>query len=113
MSAEATNHKRKRNLSENTFSDEYEDIICDLAQLNFANNNKMLTEIYKKISIIEKKMDHFDKINIKMEALQKNIERILVEKDYLIDSLKDEIKGLRDEIKYTDNKSHDNSSYFY
>lgn len=114
MSAEATNYKRKRNLSEDTFSDEYEEIICDLAQLNFSSNNKMLTEIYKKISILEKKMDHFDKINIKIEALQKNIDKIFVEKDYVIDSLKDEIKGLRDEIKYSGaNKSHDNSSYFY
>jgi len=114
MSSDATNYKRKRNLSEDTCSDEYEDIICDLAHLNFANNNKMLTEIYKKISILEKKMDNFDKIHIKMEILQKNIDKIFVEKDYVIDSLKDEIKGLRDEIKYSSaNKSHDNSSYFY
>ena len=76
MSTESINYKRKRNLSEDTCSAEYEDIICDLAQLNFSSNNKMLTEIYKKISILEKKMDHFDKIHIKMGILQKNSESV-------------------------------------
>ena len=55
------------------------------------NNNKLLREILHKINNLEKKFEEVGKTNIKIDELKKNIDTSLIEKDYVIDQLKEEV----------------------
>ena len=101
---------------ENNYSnklDEVNNMIKDLNDLKFDNQNKdILLEILKKINILESQFDNFNKLYSKINIMEKNIEKILVEKDYIIDGLKDEINSLKNDIKET-KYNNENKLYNY
>ena len=100
-------------LEENNKLDEVNNIIKDLNDLKFDNQNKdILLEILKKINILESKFDNINKLYNKINIMEKNIEKILVEKDYIIDGLKDEINSLKNDIKET-KYNNENKLYNY
>ena len=106
---------------------------------NDYDNYKLLLEINKKITHIEKNIeskniesfiqeelnakilkinktsiDEFTKINIKFDQLLNKFDKILVEKDYVIEHLRDEINNLKYELKctqYNNNDSNNNDHY--
>ena len=104
---------RKRNKINTDFSED--DFLESLNNLYINKNKSILSTLFNKIENLEKKFDNIDKLSIKIDKLEKNIEKMTIEKDYIIDNLKEEIKELRDEIKY--NSSSDNNGrindYFY
>ena len=114
--------RRKRSDSEETLFelleednklDSVNNMIKDLNDLKFDNQNKdILLEILKKINILESRFDNFNKLYSKIDIMQKNIEKILVEKDYIIDGLKDEINSLKNDIKET-KYNNENKLYNY
>ena len=99
----------------------YQNLLSELNELNISNSNSnklMLSELLKKINIIEKKVDELNKINLKVDTLQKNLDKILIEKDYTIENLYDQITDLKSEIREKNYSSEDNSNkkindYFY
>jgi hypothetical protein len=100
-------------LEENNKLDSVNNMIKDLNDLKFDNQNKdILLEILKKINILESRFDNFNKLYSKIDIMQKNIEKILVEKDYIIDGLKDEINSLKNDIKET-KYNNENKLYNY
>lgn len=109
----------EENSEENNIS--YQNLLSELNELNISNSNSnklMLSELLKKINIIEKKVDELNKINLKVDALQKNLDKILIEKDYTIENLHDQITDLKSEIREKNYSSEDNSNkkindYFY
>jgi hypothetical protein len=100
-------------LEENNKLDSVNNMIKDLNDLKFDNQNKdILLEILKKINILESQFDNFNKLYSKINIMEKNIEKILVEKDYIIDGLKDEINSLKNDIKET-KYNNENKLYNY
>jgi uncharacterized protein (DUF4213/DUF364 family) len=100
-------------LEENNKLDSVNNMIKDLNDLKFDNQNKdILLEILKKINILENRFDNINKLYNKIEIMEKNIDKILVEKDYVIDGLKDEINSLRNDIKET-KYNNENKLYDY
>jgi hypothetical protein len=93
--------------------DEVNNMIKDLNDLKFDNQNKdILLEILKKINILESRFDNFNKLYSKIDIMQKNIDKILIEKDYVIEGLKDEINSLKNDIKET-KYNNENKLYDY
>ena len=78
---------------------DYETLLSELNELNINNNKSLVVELIKKIDKLEKYFNEINKINIKIDTMNNNIEKILIEKDYTIDFLKDEISFLKTEIK--------------
>ena len=101
---------------ENNYSnklDEVNNMIKDLNDLKVDNQNKdILLEILKKINILESRFDNVNKLYNKIDIMEKNINKILVEKDYIIDGLKDEINSLKNDIKET-KYNNENKLYDY
>jgi hypothetical protein len=95
--------------------------LSELNELNKNNNKILLLEMFKKVDLLEKKVDELNKINLKIDTLQKNIDKILIEKDYTIENLNNEIHELKADImekKYSDEYKYGNSNktindYFY
>jgi hypothetical protein len=96
--------------------------LLELNESNNSNNKILLLEMFKKIDLLEKKVDELNKINFKIDTLQKNIDKILIEKDYTIENLNNEIQDLKADImekKYSDEYKYGNSNnktindYFY
>jgi predicted transcriptional regulator len=106
--------KKKRTSSMDTHSD-YDEIINTLNQLNINSNETVLHKILKKMNGLEKKIDEMQKIYIKMDNFEKKMEKILIEKDYVIDNLKDEIEKLRSDNKELTETVYSSSKndYFY
>jgi hypothetical protein len=110
--------KRRRNMSIETLYDSDHDhdsninditnIIDDISNLNIKNNNEQHLELLAKINSLEKKVDELSKVNIKIDTMQKSIDKILSEKDYVIEHLQDEIATLKDDIR--ESKSRGNES---
>jgi chromosome segregation ATPase len=93
-------------------------LLLELNESNNSNNKLLLLELFKKINSLEKKVDELNKINLKMDTLQKSIDKILVEKDYTIENLNDQINELKSEIREKNYTVEDNSNkkindYFY
>jgi len=94
-------------------------LLLELNESNNSNNKLLLLELFKKINSLEKKVDELNKINLKMDTLQKSIDKILVEKDYTIENLNDQINELKSEIREKQYNNEYNSSsktindYFY
>jgi hypothetical protein len=93
-------------------------LLLELNESNNSNNKLLLLELFKKINSLEKKVDELNKVNLKMDALQKSIDKILVEKDYTIENLNDQINELKSEIREKNYTTEDNSNkkindYFY
>jgi len=100
-------------LEENNKLDEVNNMIKDLNDLKVDNQNKdILLEILKKINILESRFDNFNKLYSKIDIMQKNIDKILIEKDYVIEGLKDEINSLKNDIKET-KYNNENKLYDY
>ena len=100
-------------LEENNKLDSINNIIKDINNLKFDNQNKdILLEILKKMNILENRFDNINKLYNKIDIMEKNIDKILVEKDYVIDGLKDEINSLRNDIKET-KYNNENKLYDY
>lgn len=95
--------------------------LLELNELNNSTNKILLLEMFKKVNLLEKKVDELNKINLKIDTLQKNIDKILIEKDYTIENLNNEIHELKADImekKYSDEYKYGNSNktindYFY
>lgn len=125
-------------LFEHLISEDFNNLNINKSKLNNDNNNdnyKLLLEINEKINNIEKNIesknlesfiqqefnskisiinkksiDEFIKINIKIDQLQNNFDKIFAEKDYIIEHLKDEINNLKDEMKSTQYKNNDSTN---
>lgn len=91
--------------NETTFN--FETIINSLSELNLNQNKELISNLIKRINMFEKKFEDITKLGIKIDNMQKNIDKIFVEKDYVIDSLKDEICNLKLEMK--ENYEHVNN----
>jgi hypothetical protein len=110
------NPLKKRNLSTETFYDlndiqqnnNEHSLTNMLNNLNINNNDDLLKKIIKKIDILEKNFEIIDKLNIKIDKLEKSINNTLIEKDYVIDNLKDNITNLICEIKELKYKNCEN-----
>jgi uncharacterized protein YjcR len=102
-------YKRRRTTSEETIfefleNSELNNITKNLNNLKFDNKNEeLLLEILKKINKLENNF-----MNI-----EKNINKILLEKDYIIEELKDEIIALKNEIKDSKINNDNKYNYFY
>lgn len=101
--------RRKRSISEETIfefleeNNEVNNITENLNDLKFDNKSKdILLEILKKINTLENNF----------KSLEKNINRIYSEKDYIIDELKDEINILKNDIKESKLNNENKYDYF-
>ena len=133
----------KENLFEYLNIEEFKNLNIHKNNSNNDNNNdnyKLLLEINEKINNIEKNIesknpenfiqeelnskisninktsiDEFIKINIKIDQLQNKFDKILAERDYVIEHLKDKINNLKIEIKSTQYKNYDstNNDFYY
>jgi archaellum component FlaC len=100
-------------LEENNKLDSVNNIIRDLNDLKFDNQNKdILLEILKKINTLENRFDDINKLYNRINIMEKNINKILIEKDYVIEGLKDEINFLKNDIKET-KYNNENKLYDY
>lgn len=110
-------NKRKRELTdinEHIEDNELNELVIDMNSISINYNMEILLKIIKKIENLDKKIDDFSKIEIKMEKLNNKMETALIEKDYTIDNLKDEIYQLRNKINDLENlKSKKYSEYDY
>ena len=93
-------NKRKRTLSliDNDINDINDKLINEFNNINFENNNALLKKIIGKI---DNNTIEINKLNLKMESFQKSVDKILIEKDYIIENLKDELNNLKNDIKNT------------
>jgi len=91
---------------------DYNKIIENLNDININDNDDILIRLIKKIDNLDKKIDNLTKLNFKFETLQKNIDIILIEKDYIIDNLKDEINNLKSDMKDLNIKKNSNDYFF-
>ena len=112
-------NKRKRQTPSRNEEDidiEYNELVVDLNSISINYNNMdLLLKIIKKMDKLDKKIDDFSKIEIKIEKLDNKMEKSLIEKDYIIDNLKDEIFQLRNKINDLENissKKYDRYDYF-
>jgi len=108
INTQKTNNKNENeNENENENKNENENDLVDLLnninKLNIDSNKDLFTKILKKINDLEKKVETFFMINIKIDTLKKDIDKILIEKDYVIENLKYEITDLKDQLKDTKN----------
>jgi hypothetical protein len=123
--------KRQRNYSIEAICDEsneYQNLLNNFNHIDINNtNNELLQKLVTQINdleIIVKKnssnynnfnpknlIDEIDKLNIKMDKIHKNIEKSLVEKEYVIENLQNELNILKDELKTNISEKRDND-YF-
>ena len=105
-------NKKRKYIDEDIFIDnDYNKIIENLNNINI-NDYNFLLKLIKKIDNLDKKIDNLTKLNFKFETLQKNIDIILIEKDYIIDNLKDEINNLKSDIKDLNIQKNSNDYFF-
>jgi hypothetical protein len=111
-------NKRKReitDINEQYGENELDNLVIDMNSISINYNMEILLKIIKKIENLDKKIDDFSKIEIKMEKLNNKMESALIEKDYIIDNLKDEIYQLRNKINDLENsnsKKYQDYDYF-
>lgn len=107
--------RRKRSLEINEYEEiKINNIVNDLKEINLNNsNNEIMQKMIKKMCIIEKKIDDFVRIEIKLDKLNKKVDDLSTEKDYVIDNLKDEIFNLKSHINEIENKCEKNYSNDY
>jgi hypothetical protein len=108
--------KKKRTLSLETLdsntNNEYNQLLQSFNDISVDNNTKLIKEGIDKINklgiIIEK-------LDLKINNLEQKIVKILLEKDNIIESLKDELYYCREDLKdlkeYINNKPS-NNDYF-
>jgi len=93
------------------------DLLNNINKLNIDSNKDLFTKILKKINDLEKKVETLFMVNVKIDTLKKDIDKILVEKDYVIENLKYEITDLKDQLKDTkydiDSITHKNEDSYY
>lgn len=87
-------------------------IINNIKDLNIDTNKELFTKLIKKIDNLEKKVETLFMVNIKIDTLKKDIDKILIEKDYVIENLRYELNDLKDELKETKLKKN-LDDYFY
>lgn len=118
LSMEVLYESYSTNTNTEELNNDYANIINNLndIKLNYSNKDTLL-EILKKTSYIEKKMEYIDKFNIRLDYLQKTIDKYISEKDYIIESLQEEVQYLKNELKELNHekKSDDKkiNDYFY
>jgi hypothetical protein len=83
----------------NKYENDLTEILNNVNKLNIDPNKDLFTKIIKKIDDLEKKIETLYMVNIKIDTLKKDIDKILTEKDYIIENLKDEINDLKDQLK--------------
>ena len=91
------------NKNKNENENDLLDLLNNINKLNIDSNKDLFTKILNKINDLEKKVETLFMINVKIDTLKKDIDKILVEKDYVIDNLKYEITDLKDQLKDTKN----------
>jgi len=79
------------------------EMMVDMKHIKMNENEQLFSKILKKIEKIENKLEEFIRMEIKLERLNKKLDEIIVEKDYIIDNLKDEIRDLRVRINEVEN----------
>ena len=90
------------NIQQHTFNKDENDLVDllnNINKLNIDSNKDLFTKIIKKINDLEKKVETLLMVNIKIDTLKKDIDKILVEKDYVIENLKYEIYDLKDQLR--------------
>jgi len=104
---------KKRTKINSDFNED--DFLESLNDLYINKNKSILSTLFNKMEKLEKKFDNIDKLSIKIDKLEKNIEKMTIEKDYIIDNLKEEIQELRIEMNTNSNSdnSHKINDYFY
>ena len=111
--------KNKLNLERNNkLNDEFIDVINNLNEVKIDYSCKdILLDILKKINFINKKIEYIDKFNSSLEELNNKINKYISEKDYIIESLKEENLFLNNEIKDLNNIKKNSdikiNDYFY
>lgn len=111
--------KNEFNIQEtDKLNNEFINIINNLNEVKIDYSYKdILLDILKKTNFINKKMEYIDKFNSNIEELNNKINKYISEKDYIIESLKEEIIILNNEIKDLNNikKISDKkiNDYFY
>lgn len=114
----STEHRcfKRRKSSSSSIDTEFDtdllNIQENLTDLNIDVNKKMYETILKKISNLEHKIDDANKLNIKIDKMQKYIDKIFNEKDYVIENLREEINYLKSEIKETKYEVSNKNDYF-
>ena len=89
------------------------EIINNISKLNI--DNELFKKIIKKIDNLEKKVESLSLVNIKIDTLKKDIDKIMIEKDYIIDNLKIEVTELKNQLKENNNHiiSSNNINNYY
>jgi RNA binding exosome subunit len=114
----STEHRcfKRRKSSSSSIDTEFDtdllNIQENLSDLNIDVNKKMYETILKKISNLEHKIDDANKLHIKLDKMQKYIDKIFNEKDYVIENLREEINYLKSEIKETKYEVSNKNDYF-
>lgn len=90
---------QETNKNENENENDLVDLLNNINKLNIDSNKDLFTKILKRINDLEKKVETLFMVNIKIDTLKKDIDKILVEKDYVIENLKYEISDLKDQLK--------------
>jgi hypothetical protein len=97
------NNIRKMNITDKTNNNEIDkdfgDILNNINKLNIDTNKDLYAKIIKKIDDLEKKVDTLSMVNVKIDSLKKHIDKIFVEKDYVIENLRYEVNDLKEQIK--------------
>ena len=106
------------NLENNKLNNEYINLTNNLNEIKIDDSCKdILLDILKKTNFINKKIEYIDKFNSNIEELNNKINKYISEKDYIIESLKEELFILNNEIKDLNNikKISDKkiNDYFY
>ena len=97
------NNINKMNFTDKTNNNEIDkdfgDILNNISKLNIDTNKDLYAKIIKKIDDLEKKIDTLSIVNVKIDSLKKHMDKIFVEKDYVIENLRYEVNDLKEQIK--------------
>jgi hypothetical protein len=99
------NNIEDNNIEDNNIEKIYKDdnnlinTLNDFKFLKIDSNKGLFMRIIKKIDDLEKKVEILSMVNIKIDTLKKDIDKILVEKDYVIENMKYVINELEEKLK--------------
>ena len=103
--------KKRRCLTENNISLDH--LESEINQLKIDPNKELLTKIMDKMNNLEKKVDTLLTLNIKIDNLKRDIDKILIEKDYIIENLHYEINDMKQNYIKEQNTKHNEINSYY
>jgi len=103
--------KKRKCITENNISLDH--LESEINQLKIDPNKELLTKIMDKMNNLEKKVDTLLTLNIKIDNLKRDIDKILIEKDYIIENLHYEINDMKQNYIKEQNTKHNEINSYY